>query len=180
MSEVGDVLTEMDAFANWGGDPVVHRDAFRRWLEVLRPALNKAARSEWALVEVDRLREVVRVMEARERDQSNAPRPPPGISTAWSAPGTTIDPTGNVEEFSLKSGLSQRLLGDLGVTIILQADHEGTGSIRIDYSKAPHERRLQALLSVMGAVGDRIAFAIGNESYANILRGILARREREG
>lgn len=85
----------------------------------------------------------------------------------------------DIETFPIKSGLPQRLLRDLGVTVELQADHEGTGQIRLDYSKAPPEHRLQALLSVMGAVGDRIAYAMGNEAYVNLLRGIVARRERE-
>ena len=101
-----------------------------------------------------------------------------GLVTGW--PGATEDPGSpvSIEVFPLKSGLPQRLLRDLGIKVELRADHEGTGEIRIDYSGAPHETRLQALLSIMGAVGDRIAYAIGEQAYIDLLRGVIERRER--
>lgn len=179
---VADVLQEMDAVASQRLQDAASSDQIDRWLEVLRPAL-ATPRDLWGSevgllrAELERLRGVVKRYEERDRDQSQSPGLPRGLTTWYT--GDTPPPNPDVEVFPIKSGLPQRLLRDLGVTIELHADHEGTGEISIDYSKAPHEHRLQALLSVMGAVGDRIAFAIGNESYINLLRGIVARRERE-
>lgn len=184
---VEDVLREMDAMAQFGHADLTG-EQLRIWLGVLRPfvaqrlelmnVMRVIPESEATLrAEVERLRGVVKQYETRDRDQSQSPGLPRGLTTWYT--GDTPPPNPDVEVFPIKSGLPQRLLRDLGVTIELRADHEGTGEIRIDYSKAPPERRLQALLSVMGAVGDRIALAIGNESYVNLLRGIVARRERE-
>ena len=168
---VEDVLREMDAMAGYGHTDLTG-EQLGAWLVVLRSALS------WGSTqgrEVERLRGIVQRYEARDRDQLQSPSLP-SSNPLWY---TETPPEPDVEAFPIKSGLPQRLLRDLGVMVELRADHEGTGEIRIDYSKAPPERRLQALLSVMGAVGDRIALAIGNESYINLLRGIVARRERE-
>jgi hypothetical protein len=102
----------------------------------------------------------------------------PALSVAFSF--GQRPPAYDSETFSLRSGLPQSELRDLNVMVTLSVDHEGGGRIEIGYPLAPPENRLQALLSIMGALGDRIALAMGEEAYRDLLRGVLARRERHG
>jgi len=95
---------------------------------------------------------------------------------AWGPSPARPEPA--VERFPLKSGLPQRLLRDLETVVTFRADHEGTGEVEFDYSKVPMEHRLQALLSIMGCLSDRIELALGTDAYVNLLRGVIARRER--
>jgi hypothetical protein len=95
----------------------------------------------------------------------------------WMNPASR-PPDPNVERFPLKSGLPQRLLRDLELVTTFRADHEGTGEVEFNYARVPQEHRLQALLSVMGCLSDRIELAMGTEAYVNLLRGVIARRER--
>jgi hypothetical protein len=84
------------------------------------------------------------------------------------------------ETFPLRSSLPQGELHDLHVVVDLRADHEGQGAITLDYAEVPEQHRLQALLSIMGSVGERIAYAIGEDAYLDLLRGVVARRSRHG
>lgn len=86
-------------------------------------------------------------------------------------------PNPNVESFPLKSDLPASQLRDLHMHVHLNVDHEGGGAVQFEYSQVPHQHRLQALLSVMGAIGNRIELAIGAEAYIDLLRGVAARRE---
>lgn len=84
------------------------------------------------------------------------------------------------ETFPLRSSLPQSELRDLSVTAYLTVDHERSGKIEITYSSVQDEHNLQALISLMGALGERISLAIGEAGYLDLLRGVVARRERHG
>jgi hypothetical protein len=150
--DVSDVLREMDDVVNrgvWPGDDGAGAHV-RRWLAVLRPVLAKLAELE------------------ERRGEA--------LYEQWNREEREVNPS--VERFPLKSGLPQRLLRDLELVTTFRADHEGTGEVEFNYARVPPEHRLQALLSVMGCLGDRIELALGAEAYLNLLRGVLARRER--
>jgi hypothetical protein len=104
-------------------------------------------------------------------------RPALSVQTLFEPPAPSRP---DFENLSLRSNLPQDALRDLHMTATLSVDHEGGGYIQLEYSQVPPEHRLQALLSIMGALGDRIALAMGEEAYRDLLRGVLARRERHG
>jgi hypothetical protein len=102
----------------------------------------------------------------------------PALSANWGA--TSPAPQSDIEKIPLKSHMEQRLLRDLHMSVYLRVDHEGGGEVQFEYTQVPPGHRLQALVSMMAAIGHRVQWDLGLQAYVDLLHGTANRLEHGG